>query len=75
MRTPEEEDADISDEAISAVAKVRDDYRRAQRRIIARWRGLRKRGEVIEDAKEARSLLRSYSASVAACDRWFKANG
>ena len=75
MRTPEEEDADVSGEAIAAVAKARDDYRRAQRRIIARWRGLLKNGAIIEDAEEARRVLRSYSASVAACDRWFKANG
>jgi hypothetical protein len=72
--TPTEADADLLDEIISCVVKTRDDYRRAQRRIIARWRGLRKRGELIEDEKEARSLLRVYSVGVAACDRWFKAN-
>lgn len=73
--TPKEADADLLDELIYCVATTRDDYRRAQRQIIARWRGLRKNGKVIEDADEARELLRSYSVSIAACDRWFKANG
>jgi hypothetical protein len=74
MVTPEEADTDLLDELICCVANTRDDYRQGQRRIIARWRGLRKRGEVIEDAEEARDLLRTYSVHVAACDRWFKAN-
>ena len=70
MVTSTEADADLLGELIACVANTRDDYRGAQRRIIARWRGLEKRGEVIEDAQEAREMLRAYSVHVAACDRW-----
>lgn len=68
----DEDDRELLDDVRTFIEEQRRDMRSAQRRIVGRWRVLRRKGEVIEDADRAGRLVRSFGRRVTACDRLLK---